>query len=83
MIVTVKTNFTPPFTYDDSQPPSGASGMILKLLQPSVSWSGVPLIGDGERAPYGEPSGWGLFVLLLAVGLAGYGGYEAVRKIFR
>ena len=82
MLVTVKTNFTPAMTYDDSVPPSGTSGALLKLLQPSISWTDVPLIGDGSKAPYGEPSGWGVALLLLAAGLAGYGGYTLVRKIF-
>ena len=81
MIITVKTNFTPPFTYDDSSPASGASGAILKIIQPSVSWADVPLFGDGSKAPYGEPSGWGFALLLLAAGLAGYGGYELIRKV--
>jgi hypothetical protein len=80
MKVTVRTNFTPTFTYDSTTPPSGASGILQKLLQPSVVATDVPLIGDVDYTPYGPPSEWGLLLLLSLAGLTAYGGYALARK---
>lgn len=82
MYLAVKTNFTPKISYDSSAPSSGASAKILTLLKPSLDVQ-HPLFGNKVHhfAPYGEPSGWGLFILASLAGLCAYGGYELVRKL--
>ena len=80
MRLVVKSNFTPPFTYDSDSPPSGASGFLLKLVKPSVVATDIPFIGDKTYEPYGPPSGWGIALLLALAGLSVYGGYALARR---
>lgn len=81
MIVTIRTNITPPFVFDTSgkSPAAGAGGELLKLIQPSINADLPAPIGPLHYAPAGEPSGFGMIVLSLIVGLALYGAYKLIR----
>lgn len=75
--VTIRTNFTPPFTFDPTDKPQGSSA-LMKLIQPSVSGD-FPIIGDVHFEPYGKPNEWGLVVLYAVVILALYGLYKIIH----
>lgn len=73
-LVTVKTNFSPPFTFDPLASGQGAKG-ILALIRPTVDIS-LPVVGNQHYAPYGEPTEYGVLLLGVVGALALYGAYK-------
>lgn len=78
---TFKTNFTPEFSFNPLQKVAPAPGLrtaIMKLIQPSIDLD-LPIVGKTHYAPYGEPTGWGLFLLAALLLLSAYGAWKLLK----
>lgn len=78
--LTVRTNFTPPFTFNPFSKSELKEGglSITKILQPSIDGV-LPIVGEVHYAPNGQPTGYGEMVLALIVGLAVYGAFRLIK----
>ena len=78
--LTIKTNFTPPVTFNPFQKADlKKSGVnLLSILQPAVSGE-LPIIGKVNYAPKGEPTGYGTVLMLFVGALALYGAYKLLK----
>lgn len=77
--VTIRTNFTPPITFNPFQKAeikkTGVS--LLSIIQPAID-TDLPIIGENHYAPHGEPTGFGTILVIAVAGLAAYGAYKLV-----
>lgn len=74
--ITIQTNFSPAVTFDPKTRKQGLS--LLSIIQPSVDID-LPVVGNFHYAPYGEPNGFGVFVLIAIAALAIYGAYKIIN----
>lgn len=79
--ITIRTNFTPPITFDadNKQDSRGGINALLKLLKPSIDGT-VPILGNVHRAPWGEPTQFGGFIAFGIIALAAFGAYHFVKR---
>lgn len=73
--ITIKTNFTPPITFDPFGREKTSGRSLLGVLQPSIEGN-LPFVGDIHYAPKGNPSGQGVILFYVVIGLALYGAYK-------
>lgn len=78
---TIRTNFTPEFSFNPLQkvaPAPGLRSALMRLVQPSIDVD-LPIVGRTHYAPYGEPTGWGIFAFAIVLFLALYGAFRLLK----
>jgi hypothetical protein len=80
--ITARTNFTPTLTFDTAAPAKSAGSSLLKIVKPSVDVELFKGSAPAHLAPYGEPTGWGVFFVYGFAGLAAYGAFQILKGAY-
>ena len=80
VLITIQTNFTPPLTLNplSKSDVKGGKNFLTTILQPSID-ANLPILGNVHYAPAGEPSGYGVIILVAIGALAAYGLYKIIK----